>query len=206
VRISPTIAMNAGDLMLVKAESGAELVTWDSTPGLTLTYPLPHDVAMKAVCIHAAKDGTYALTASIPNGPGTRVSICLVTVGARPPPSPPDVPVVPDNLLEELLKLYTAAMRDDVLSLAAVYREGAKTTALNPDLKTNADLSNVMAKAANAVVPLPKLEKIRVYIQTEVIVKNFPNPSAPLTPGSRTAWQVQFNRIASALELLATPK
>lgn len=95
VRMPSAIQGTAGDLIELKVESGAELVTWDASPGVRLAFPKPFDPAQKTVFVHAAKDGTYAVIASIPHGKETRVAICLITIGPRPPPTPTPLPVDP---------------------------------------------------------------------------------------------------------------
>jgi hypothetical protein len=91
VTLKKTIEADPGDLVEVTVESGAELVTWDSSEGLRITYPKA-DAAQKKVFIHSKVAGTYALVASIPNGKETRVAICIVTIGPRPPPPTPVPP------------------------------------------------------------------------------------------------------------------
>jgi len=98
ISLPRTLQLEPGDLVEVKAETGAELVTWDSSPGIRITYPKQNDPAVKTAFIHADKDRsgtTEALTASIPNGKETRVAICLITIGPRPPPPEPPGPKPP---------------------------------------------------------------------------------------------------------------
>ncbi len=93
ITLKKTITADPGDLVEVTAESGAKIVTWDSSEGLRITYPKYGE--QKTVYIHSKVSGVYALVASIPNGEATRVAICMVTIGPRPPPPEPPVPPTP---------------------------------------------------------------------------------------------------------------
>lgn len=97
VRIPKALAGKVGDLIEIKAESGAELVTWDVSDGGKLLYPRPYDPAHKSVSFHAAAPGTFAVVASIPNGKETRVDICLITISGDGKPEPKPDPAPPPH-------------------------------------------------------------------------------------------------------------
>lgn len=97
VSITPKEIRGAvGELIPIKAESGAEFVTWRATEGLKILNDEPPDPARKSILVHAKEGGTYAICASIPFEKGTRSAITLVTIGPRPPPVPPGPTPQPD--------------------------------------------------------------------------------------------------------------
>ncbi len=205
VSIPKTITGAAGDLIPVTAESGAELITWDSTPGLSIVTHVngAPDPAQKSVNIHASKDGEYALTASIPNGKGTRVSICLVTIGPRPPPPLPPVLTFQDKLQAafEADKANSDATLDQTSKLAALYRVAATTTVQDATLKTTADLLAEMQRAAkNLGIPPGSLDRTARVISDE-LNKTF-STNSPLTPALRTQIAQAFTAVNVALEKL----
>lgn len=118
VSITPKEIRGAvGELIPIKAESGAEVVTWRATEGLKILNDEPPDPARKSILVHAKEGGTYAICASIPFEKGTRSAITLVTIGPRPPPepgptpspSPPDVvPPIPAPGFRVLIVYETA--------------------------------------------------------------------------------------------------
>jgi hypothetical protein len=184
-------------LIQVKAESGAELVTWDSTEGLTITLPKTSDPAMKSVYIHAKENGTYGLTASIPNGKETRVAICLVTIGPRPPPLPPPQPTFQDKI--DAAFHADAATKDQTNLLAALYSKAATTTVQDQGLTTTAALLAEMQRAVKLLgLPPGSLQK------TARVVADYLNQSfsmnQPLDAALRKKIAIAFGDVATALE------
>lgn len=97
ISIPKQLSGKTGELIEVKAETGAELVTWKATDGLRIVNDDPPDPARKVILIHAKAAGTYAICASIPAEKGTRAAISLVTItgGVEPGPEPPKPTPVP---------------------------------------------------------------------------------------------------------------
>lgn len=137
VRLPKAIQANAGDLVEVNVESGAELITWDSSDGLTITYP-KDDPARRKVFVHSKVDGPYALTASIPNGKETRVAICIVTIGPRPPPGPtPPGPKPPDPIPVPASALRVLFVYESANTLTKAQNTILNSTAIRKYLDTH---------------------------------------------------------------------
>lgn len=200
VRLKKTIQAEAGDLVEVTAESGAELVTWDSSDGLKVTYP-KSDPAQKTVFIHTKVQGTYALTASIPNGKETRVAICLVQIGPRAPPPPPPPPPVP-TFQSKVQDAFTAdgSPVDAAAKLAALYRAASVTTVKDAGITTAAGLLTEMQRACAALIgpPTGTLAKSRSVIADE-LDKTLKN-AGTLNPSTRDTIAALFVKVAEALE------
>jgi hypothetical protein len=195
VSIKKAIQAEAGDLVEVVAESGAELVTWDASDGLKIVYP-KSDPAQKTVYVHTKTQGTYALVASIPNGKETRAAICIVQVG---PPQPAPVP----GFQERLQAAFTAdaATPQQAALLAALYRKAATSTVRDPGLATGAALLAEMQRAVKLLgLPAGSLAKTARAIADELNV-SFANAAALDIP-TRDRLAAAFVRIADALEKL----
>lgn len=197
VSLPKSLSGSAGDLITVKAESGAELITWDASTGLTLTHPKPFDAAQKSIAIHAAENGVYALVASIPSGKETRVAICIVTVGPRPPPPPPPVPTF-QSKLQDAFKADGSPIAG-ATKLAALYRQASASTVQDAGLATGAALLAEMQQAVKLLgIPHGSMDKTARVIADELNV-SFKNVTA-LDQSTRAAIAAAFIKIAAALE------
>lgn len=205
VTLPKTLTATVGDLVIVKAESGAELITWDASDNLTLVHPKPFDPAMKSIAIHASEPGEYALSASIPNGKETRVALCLVKMNPRGPPVVvPPVVVPPPTFAENLQTAFngeTAADKAKLADLASLYSEAGKSGGLAYDAKqlTAGQLHNTL-KAARIGLIGESLPAVREVIRVEFDRILPTKTTAPLDKATRDTIAAAFLHVGDILK------
>jgi hypothetical protein len=198
VSIPKTINAVAGDLVKVDAESGSELVSWDGSDGLSITYPKNSN--SKSVFIHSAVAKDFALVASIPDGKETKVSICLVHFGPKVPPGPPPAPGFQDKLQAAYERDGKPA--DKTALLAAIYKKAADTTVYDAGITSVGALMNEVATAAGSSVGDAKkvLPETRQLIAGEL--PGLFGATAPFDKAARDRASAAFKSVASSLENL----
>lgn len=178
----------ADDLDLIPSESGKWAVITSLTPK---TYRV----------------AAYSATT---DGQPTDPTYCTIIVEGETPPGPAPGPTPPapidDPLLSVLSPIFGAdqspTKREDVLKLASVYDLASTTTVVDPAVTTRSQLVSVIVTAGRSVCPLPKLQTMREKIATELDAKLGTDPASPLTADLRSAYAVQFARMAKLLKTL----
>lgn len=160
----------------------------------------------------AAKPGRYRLLAytaigDVPSEP----KIVVVVVGASPNPNPgpnpgpgPLPPPQPDDeLLDSLKSIYGGLQEDDkekkVLSLVAVYKEGARLAAAD-NSKSVSDVFNGMRATSNKLLGANDIRTIRERCSQELNSSLPKDLKVSLDSTLRDRLVEQFNRVGSALE------
>ena len=198
VSIPKAIKGDVGQLVEVKAETGAELVTWKATEGLRIVNDDPPDPARKTILVHSAKPGVYALAASIPAEKGTRLAVTLVTIGQPKPPDPPPAPTFQSKLQDA----FTAdgGKPEQAALLAALYSKAATTTVRDPALTTAGQLLSEMQRAVKLLgLPAGSLAKTVRVIQSELDGSLPTVASTPLDSAMRDKIAAAFVAVAEAL-------
>lgn len=134
VRLPTTLNGNPGELIEIKAESGAELVSWETSPGLRVLNDRPADPAAKSMILHAREPGVYFVCAMIPHEKAVRSAVCIVTIGPRPPPPDPIPDPTPDP------KPEPPAPPAEPVKFLVIIEEGAEATAKRGEYLANVAL------------------------------------------------------------------
>lgn len=199
----PTITLPAtltgapGSLIAVKAETTAKIITWAGSPGITFAQPYPADPACKSMLVHAASGGTYTLFAAVPNGDAVVTAVCVVTVGAQPPPPQPPAPTFADNVLAAVKA--DGATKEQAAKFAALYRVASTSTVNDAGLTTvGALMKEMQAAVKNLGLPAGSFASTAKLIAAE-LAGQFKVADA-LDAATRAKAAAEFQKIASALE------
>jgi hypothetical protein len=128
---------------------------------------------------------------------------CTITVGPSVPPPPPPPPPIPDPLRQSVRDALAVdkAKPDDVLLLAALYREAAKLS-VSAEVPSSRELLRRVREAGASLLP-DVLVSVRRVVASELANALGKSNDEPLTEAERKRSAELFAKLAGILEELA---
>jgi hypothetical protein len=149
--------------------------------------------------------GKYTATAFVVNFDTQKFSKKreVVTVGPAVPPPPPPPPPIPDPLRQSVRDALALdkAKPDDVLLLAALYREAAKLS-VSAEVPSSRELLRRVREAGASLLP-DVLVSVRRVVASELANALGKSNDEPLTEAERKRSAELFAKLAGILEELA---
>lgn len=203
LKLPPEVRGAPQTVIRIRADTNVQKVRWRSLDhGLTLLDrdDLRDQREMRAFACAA---GRYRVVAWCAAGDDATelVETVVVVEGTPPPPAPPG----PDTLAAALKTAYDAEAEprkaEQVVLLAAVWREAVKYANTPQDQTLDALLTRIKTASAS-LVPPAALTGVRRRIAEELAAQLPATIDTPLDQPTRAKAAALFERIAKALEIL----
>lgn len=204
--LPPQVTGAPGAFVQVPATTAGKSVRWVVLDqGLNL-FPVALLADSHTAVVSTATPGTYRLLAV--TAAADEVSdpaVCVVVIQPpTPAPTPgPQPPAPTDPLVQAVAAAYAGesspAKASQVSLLAALYQQGATTTANDATLRTLGDLQGVLARAGAALVAPAELPKVRTAVGAYLVAQLGTDPGAALDATLRARAAQAFGAVATVL-------